>query len=188
MTGLFFGSFNPIHNGHLAIARYLLDNGYCREIWFVISPRNPLKEDTTLLPEALRLQMVEAAIADDPRMKACDIEFSMPRPSYTIDTLKKISSAWEGMDFALIIGGDNLRDFTLWKDYHTIAAEYDIFVYPRPGVNVPGTDYHRLKLVDAPLSGISSTEIRHRIATGQDIREYVPHEALDLIVRNYKIK
>lgn len=186
MTGLFFGSFNPIHNGHLDIAGYILDKGLCDEIYFVVSPRNPLKLDDSLLDENKRLEIVSAAIAHDRRMKACDIEFSMPKPSYTIDTLNKLSSFYPQSEFALIIGGDNLRDFHLWKDYREIAARYKIIVYPRPGVETHSPDFPDIEFVNAPLSGISSTEIRKKIQNGEDIANFVPGCVLNPIFRYYK--
>lgn len=184
MTGLFFGSFNPFHNGHLAIARYLLDHGYCREIWFVVSPQNPLKLDKSLLDEEKRLEIVKAAIAGDARMSACDIEFSMPRPSYTIDTLRKLEKTYPAKQFALIIGGDNLRDFHLWRDYEEIACRFRILVYPRPGVIIPAVEWKTVTVVDAPLADVSSTDIRVKLEAGRDISSDVPLQALPLI-RSY---
>ena len=134
VVGLFFGSFNPIHNGHVGIARYLLEKKLCEEVWFVISPCNPFKVDRFLLPETDRLAIVSAAIGGIPGMKACDVEFSMSKPSYTVDTLRVLFDRYPGRRFALIIGGDNVPDFPKWKDYHWIEAHCSIFVYPRPGM------------------------------------------------------
>lgn len=186
MTGLFFGSFNPVHNGHLAIARYLLDNRYCREIWFVVSPRNPLKQNKFLQDEEKRLEIVRAAIGGDARMRSCDVEFAMPRPSYTVDTLQKLGEDYPGKQFALIIGGDNLRDFHLWRNHDLIAERYRILVYPRPGIVTPATTWANVSLADAPLSEISSTEIRETIKQGGDISPCVPIEALPLIQKYYR--
>lgn len=193
MIGLFFGSFNPIHNGHLAIARYLIDNGYCEEVWFVVSPMNPFKQDRSLLEESRRLDIVRAAIAGEPCMKACDIEFGMPRPSYTVDTLCKLSEEYkdkikqgEKTGFALIIGGDNLRDFHLWKDYQKIAANHRIFVYPRPGIDVSGVNFPNVVLVQAPLFPVSSTEIREKVRKGEDIAPFVAEGTLTAICEAYK--
>lgn len=182
-VGLFFGSFNPIHNGHLNIARYLLDNGYCREVWFIVSPQNPLKQEQWLLAESKRMEMVRLAIAKDGRMKACDVEFSMPKPSYTIDTLRLLSGRYSDRVFTLIIGGDNLLNFHLWKGYQGIISEYPILVYPRPHVDVSGVRYEHVTLVDAPLSDVSSTEIRGKIKRGEDVAQYVPAEVLQLVLR-----
>lgn len=191
MIGLFFGSFNPIHKGHLAIARYLLDNGYCREVWFVVSPMNPFKQDNSLLEESERLRIVRMAIAADSRMKACDVEFGMPKPSYTIDTLRKLSTGYKNgitgePGFALIIGGDNLRDFHLWKDYREIAEHYRILVYPRPGIDVSAIHFPNVTLVEAPLFSVSSTEIREKVRRGEDISAFIPENTLKAVLGAYK--
>lgn len=188
MVGLFFGSFNPIHNGHLNIAHYLLDHGYCSEIWFVVSPQNPLKQDAELLAEFERIKMVRAAIAGDLWMKACDVEFSMPKPSYTIDTLKLLSALHPDIEFALVIGEDNLRDFHLWRDYAGIAAVYPIFVYPRPDVDSSGVSYENVTRIKASLSEVSSTAIRQKIRDGEDISQDVPAEVLSMVLDAYRIK
>lgn len=183
--GLFFGSFNPVHNGHLAIARYLLDEKYCREIWFVVSPRNPWKKDRTLLPEQQRLEIVQTALAADPRMLACNVEFALPKPSYTYRTLQVLSQRYPDKRFALIIGGDNLERFHLWRNYREILREYCIFVYPRPDIPCPEIHSATIKLVNAPLLNISSSGIRQKIKEGEDISGDVPEEALPLIKKYY---
>lgn len=185
MTGLFFGSFNPIHNGHLAIARYLLDNGYCDDIWFVVSPCNPFKISLDLLSEESRLSIVQAAIEGDKRMRACDVEFAMERPSYTFNTLEKLADLYPQVHFSLIIGGDNLRDFHLWRNYQQILEKYKIWVYPRPGVDILTPGHSSISLVNAPLSDISSTDIRRKVVSGVDISSEVPRQALDLIKKHY---
>lgn len=185
MTGLFFGSFNPIHNGHLEIATYLLDQHFCKDIWFIISPRNPFKPENSLLDENKRLKIVEKAIRFDPRMCASDVEFSLPKPSYTIDTLRKLNETYPDRKFALIIGADNLLSLHLWKKYQTILEKYTIFVYPRPGIDISGFSYPSVVLVNAPLTDISSTEIRQRIQRKEDITNFVPREVQNLIIRNY---
>lgn len=186
MTGLFFGSFNPIHNGHLEIASYLLDHRLCDTIYFVVSPQNPFKEDSSLLEENKRLELVEKAIAGDPRMKASDIEFSMPRPSYTIDTLRRFSAVCPDTPLALIIGEDNLRSFHLWKDYTFIADHYNIFVYPRSGTPTFSSPYPHVTLLKAPLFPLSSTEIRHKVQKGEDITNFVPKCIASLVLRYYR--
>ena len=185
MTGLFFGSFNPIHNGHLRIARYLLEQGLCKEIWFIVSPQNPFKKDNTLLEEQKRLEIVRTALTGDPRMQVSDVEFDMPRPSYTIDTLELLSIRYPDKEFALIIGGDNLRDFHRWKDYQRIAENYRIFVYPRPGIDTNGINYPNVSRINAPLSSVSSTGIREKIQRGEEISGWVPVAALPLILKEY---
>lgn len=185
MTGLFFGSFNPFHNGHLQIARYLLDHRITARILFVVSPRNPFKTDSSLLDETKRLRLVETAIASDKRMEASPVEFSLPRPSYTIDTLRKLTDLYPGQDFALIMGADNLRDFHLWKEYETICRNFPIFVYPRPGIGNIGLHYPCVTQVKAPLFSVSSTEIRDKIQKGEDISAFVPPEIHTLILEYY---
>lgn len=184
-TGLFFGSFNPLHNGHLLMARYLLDHGYCRKIWFIVSPQNPWKEDRTLLDEQKRLEIVKAAIAAERQMEACDIEFYMPRPSYTYETLQLLSERYPDERFALIIGGDNLKDFHLWKNHLYIRAHYPLLVYPRPGILFSENHDPHVTVVDAPMTAVSSTEIREKIARGEDISSEVPAEVLELIWKYY---
>lgn len=184
--GLFFGSFNPVHNGHLAIARYLLDKGYCEKVWFVVSPQNPLKEDHTLLDEQKRLEIVQEAVSGDARMGVCDIEFKMPRPSYTFQTLQTLSGKYPQFDFTLIIGGDNLRDFHLWRNYEDIVSRYRILVYPRPDVIIPDVKCQNISIVDAPLSMISSTDIRRKLQHGEDVSDWVPAKALPLILKYYR--
>lgn len=188
MTGLFFGSFNPIHNGHLKIAQYLLDNGYCRRVWFVVSPHNPLKDDRSLLDGQKRLEIVKAAIRDDERMQACDIEFGLPKPSYTYDTLQLLEKQWPEEEFALIIGEDNLRDFHKWRNAKEIAENYRIWVYPRKGDAASGLMRGDLFLAEAPLADVSSTEIREMLAEGRDISSCVPQPALCLILNYYSEK
>ena len=184
VVGLFFGSFNPIHNGHVGIARYLLEKELCEEVWFVVSPCNPFKVDRFLLPEIDRLAIVNAAIRGIPGMKACDVEFSMPKPSYTVDTLRVLFYRYPDRQFALIIGGDNVPDFPKWKDYHWIEAHCSIFVYPRPGM-VNSEESPSMTFIDAPLFPLSATEIREMIQKGDDISGLVPSEALTLIWESY---
>lgn len=188
MIGLFFGSFNPIHNGHLGIARYLLQAGYCREIWFVISPCNPFKTDQSLLSESSRLQIVEEAIAGRIGMKACDIEFGMPKPSYTVDTLRLFFETYPDESFALIMGEDNVLDFHKWKDYRWIMEHCPVFVYPRLGLEMLVKPYPGMIVVDAPLFPFSATEIREKISRGEDISSLVPDMACTLILETYKNK
>lgn len=185
VIGLFFGSFNPIHNGHVGIARYLLEKKLCAEVWFVVSPCNPFKVDHFLLPETDRLAIVSAGIGRIPGMKACDVEFSMPKPSYTVDTLRVLFDRYPGQQFALIIGGDNVPDFSKWKDYHWIETHCSIFVYPRPGMVTSVEKFASMTLIDAPLFPLSATEIRKMIRKGDDISSLVPSEALSLILKLY---
>ncbi len=184
VTGLFFGSFNPIHEGHVGIARYLLEEGLCDEVWFIVSPCNPFKVDRFLLPEAERLEIVKAAIRDDTRMQACDVEFTMPKPSYTVDTLRLLFDKHPDREFILVIGGDNVSAFPKWKDARWILKNCPIFVYPRLGEQVdllPG-----MRLIQAPLFPLSATAIREMIVAGKDITGLVPGEALPLVKKYYR--
>ena len=183
--GLFFGSFNPLHNGHVAIADYLLEHGYCREIWFVVSPRNPWKEDGSLLEENKRLAIVQAAIAGKTGMAASDLEFKMPRPSYTYQTLRAFRQKYPDTPFALIIGGDNLQRFHEWQHHREILNTCPLLVYPRPGIPLPPLTEGNIRLVNAPLTPVSSTAIRQMVKTGKDISSLVPPEALPLILKYY---
>lgn len=189
MTGLFFGSFNPIHKGHLAIAQYFLNEGYCGEVWFVVSPQNPCKEDRALLDEQKRLEIVRAAIARDGRMQACDIEFGMARPSYTFETLRLIKEKWPEKDFVLIIGEDNLHGFYKWRNAEKIAEICRILAYPRKGsASSSKTKWGSCLLVDAPLADVSSTKIREMLVRGEDISLYEPEEAVPLILKYYSME
>lgn len=186
VTALFFGSFNPVHRGHLQIARYLLDEGFCAGVWFVVSPRNPWKEDASLLAEEQRLEMVRRAIAGDARMEACDIEFALPRPSYTYRTLCVLRERFPDRRFALTIGGDNLERFREWRQAEEILAGFPLLVYPRPGTEVPAWAEGRVTLVHAPLMAVSSTEIRRKVRAGESVANDVPAEILPLVEEYYR--
>jgi len=184
--GLFFGSFNPVHTGHLIIANYMADYAQLDEIWFVVSPLNPFKANDKLLGEELRLNLLKLAIHGDPRFKACDIEFRLPRPSYTADTLKELRDANPEHSFTLIIGGDNLKGFHYWKDYEDILQHHKVFVYARVGiVEAPLLSNHpSIKLFEVPLLNISSTYIRETIKAGKSIRYLVPLAVREEIAKN----
>lgn len=174
-TGLYFGSFNPIHIGHLAIANYLLEYGGLSELWFVLSPQNPLKQKSTLLPDYQRLEMVTRALRDYPRFKASSIEFSLPQPSYTSDTLAYLDEKFPGREFVLIMGEDNLSSFEKWKNYEWILETRKILVYPRPGTEPSVFHKHKnVHLIQAPLIEISSSFIRKAIKQGNDVRFFLP--------------
>ncbi len=185
-TGLFFGSFNPIHNGHFAVARYLRDSGLCREVWFVVSPCNPFKADTLLTDEYERLEIVKAAVAGEPRMRVCDMEFSMPRPSYTADTLRRLKRSYPYRDFAIVMGADNLENIEKWKDKDFVLSEFEIFVYPRPGHDCRNIERRdNIKIVKAAETDISSTDIRRMLSAGEDITPFVPEASKELILKYY---
>ncbi len=176
-TGLFFGSFNPIHVGHLIIAEYMVEHSDMQEVWFVVSPCNPLKKKSSLLDDRQRLYMVNLAIGDDARFKASDIEFSMPQPSYTCHTLARLSEKYPQREFALIMGEDNLRTIDKWLNYQWILDNYDIFVYPRIDGALSQTAIPpRARLIDAPVVGISATMIRESIRQRQSVRYMLPEK------------
>ncbi len=184
--GFFSGSFNPIHIGHLILASYIGEFTDLDEIWFVVSPRNPLKEAGVLLDDALRLEMVRLALEDYERMKVSDVEFHMPRPSYTIDTLTKLTEEHPDKEFTLIIGGDNWRQFHKWKEPEKLTSNYRLFIYPRLGeeVMIPPQLHSSVQLINAPIVEISSTFIREGIRAGRNKRAFLPSKVYDFIVRN----
>jgi len=197
--GLFFGSFNPIHVGHLIVANTMATNTDLEQVWFVVSPQNPFKKVKSLLHEFDRFDMVEKAIADNSRLKATDIEFSMPRPSYTIDTLRKLQEKYPQHIFKLIMGEDNLDQFANWKEYDTILNGFGLYVYPRPNRSdgprsdgprsdgpatvSPFRKHPNVRLVHAPLLDISATFIRENIRANRSIRYIVPEVVEEMIVR-----
>ncbi len=174
-TGLFFGSFNPIHIGHLIIGGYMREFTDLDEVWFVISPHNPLKEKKTLLADHHRLMLVKTAIEDDPGFRAIDIEFKMPQPSYTIDTLTYLAEAYPERELILIGGTDILPSFHKWKNYRELLDQYQIYIYNRPGYD-PGeyAGHPHIHFFDAPLMQISSSFIRQAIGEGKDVQYMLP--------------
>jgi nicotinate-nucleotide adenylyltransferase len=177
---LYFGSFNPIHNGHLIIADHVLEASDAKQIWFVVSPHNPLKESKSLLNENHRLYLVQLAIEEQPKFKASNIEFKLPRPSFTIDTMTYLAEKYPQHQFSIIMGGDSIQNITKWKNYETLLNNYKIIVYNRPGYNATILPHKNISIVDAPLLDISSTLIRQKIKDKKSIRFLVPTE-----VRNY---
>lgn len=181
-VGLFFGSFNPIHVGHMVLANYMLEFTGLDKVWFVVSPHNPLKNKSTLLHERYRLEMVRLAIDDNHRLKASDIEFKLPQPSYTVHTLLYLKEKYPQTEFALIMGADNLENFHKWKNYEEIIKEHDLYVYPRPDMKEnQWTSHPRVKLVNAPLMEISSTDIRKAIKDKKDVRYFLQKAVWDYI-------
>lgn len=174
-VGLLFGSFNPIHIGHLILAEYFATRTDLAEVWLVVSPQNPFKVGTQLLPEAQRLHFVEQAIAGNFRLRAEAIEFELPRPSYTIATLDALRARHPGIEFVLLMGGDNLPGLPRWQQAERLLAETDIYVYPRPGTPMPDlAAFPRVQVMQAPLLDISATYIRESLARGLSIRYLVP--------------
>ncbi|MBO7469843.1 MAG: nicotinate-nucleotide adenylyltransferase [Bacteroidales bacterium] len=181
--GLFFGSFNPIHNGHLMLANYLAEYGGLDEIWFVVSPQNPFKDKKSLLADRHRMYMVEMAIKGDERFQVCDIEFYMPQPSYTIDTLTRLQERHPNTDFYLICGMDNIESFKKWKNYEMILQYHHLMVYPRKGYSSNELVEHpSVTVVEAPEIEVSSTFIRNAIGEGKDVRYFVPKEVYKYII------
>jgi nicotinate-nucleotide adenylyltransferase len=175
--GLFFGSFNPIHMGHLIIAQTMAYGTDLDEVWFVVSPQNPFKKNAGLLHEFDRLKMVELAIADNAKFRASDVEFSLPKPSYTIDTLTKLADKHPQHSFVLIMGEDNLVQFENWKNYDKILEYYQIYVYPRPHTKPHNYGQHaKVRFVPSPLLDISATFIRAAIKEKRPIRYMVADE------------
>ncbi len=174
-TGIFSGSFNPIHIGHLALANWLCEFAALDELWFVVSPLNPLKSRGELMDDDTRLRLVKAAIAGYPKFKASDIEFTLPRPSYSIDTLRILEKTYPDRQFHFIMGADNWATVHRWKEGGELVRRYPIIVYPRKGydVHIP-SDIPTARSVDAPLMEISSTFIRESIKAGKDVRFFLP--------------
>ncbi len=174
-TGLFFGSFNPLHIGHMTIAQYMVEFTDLEQIWFVVSPQNPFKEKHSLLDQHHRLMMIRIATEDHPQFQASNIEFNLPKPSYTVDTLAYLKEKYPEHDFALIIGGDNLNSFHKWKNYEHILEEYELYVYPRPESKDHSLAGHKkVYLIQAPLMDISASFIRKSIADKKDISYFLP--------------
>ncbi|MEN9385733.1 MAG: Nicotinate-nucleotide adenylyltransferase [Bacteroidota bacterium] len=180
--GLFFGSFNPIHHGHLIIAQAVLNQTDVDQIWFVVSPQNPHKKSKTLLHEFDRLDLVERAISDNYHFKCSDIEFHLSKPSYTINTLTHLSEKFPNDTFKLILGGDNLEQFKSWKNYDKILDYFGLYVYPRGGQDASDLWQHpQVTRIEAPLLQISATYIRQCIQQGQSIKYLVPDSVEALI-------
>ncbi len=178
-VGLYFGSFNPIHIGHLIIANHMAYNTELDEVWFIISPKNPLKESASLLNEHHRYSLVKIAIEDEKKLKANNVEFLMPKPSYTIDTLIYLSEKFKQHSFTLIIGSDSYLNFSKWKNYKQIILNYNILIYPRPSFPIQTDLLENIKIVDAPLLEISSTQIRRNIKDKKSIRYLVTDKVMD---------
>jgi nicotinate-nucleotide adenylyltransferase len=185
-TGLFFGSFNPIHLGHLMIASYMIEFTDIHNVWFIISPHNPLKEKSTLLPDVNRLYMVNVAVEDEPRFKASNIEFHLPQPSYTIDTLTYLSEQYPTHDFILLAGSDILSSFHKWKNYEQLLSQYRFYIYPRCGeshhrcddeatrLGNEATSHPSIRFIPAPMIEISASFIRNSIREGKDMQYFLP--------------
>lgn len=182
-VGLFFGSFNPIHIGHLVIADVMADQTDLEQVWFVVSPLNPFKSSSSLLHEFDRLKMVELAIEDNFKFRASDVEFNMPRPSYTADTLAYLSDKYPQNEFKLIIGEDNLVHFHKWKNYESVLENFGLYVYPRPQVDKSKIKIknENIKYIDSPMLDISATFIRSSIRNDHSVQYLLPSSVIDYI-------
>jgi len=177
-TGIFGGSFNPIHVGHIALARQLRQLAGLDEVWLMVSPQNPLKQDSSdLLDDRLRLELAQKALEDVEGVKACDYEFSLPKPSYTWNTLQHLSQDFPDRTFVLLLGGDNWAHFERWRHWKDILRHYEVVVYPRD---------QYIGTVDVPLLPVSSTEIRRRVRNGESIDTMVPSSIIPLVQKYYE--
>jgi nicotinate-nucleotide adenylyltransferase len=173
--GLFFGSFNPVHVGHMIIANYMATQTDLQQVWLVVSPQNPLKQKSTLARDRDRLHLVRLAIGENTLLKAADIEFSLPKPSYTVDTLAHLSEKYPQHEFALIMGGDNLATLHRWKNYEQLLRGYDLYVYKRPTYEIGNLATHpRVHLFDAPMMEISATYIRQCLQNDKSVQFLLP--------------
>lgn len=187
--GLFFGSFNPIHIGHLILGNYILENSDMEELWFVVSPQNPFKDKKSLLKDHNRLDMVQLAIRNYPKMRASNVEFSLSTPSYTVDTLTYLQEKYSDYSFSLIMGEDNLKSLHKWKNYELLLKNHQIIVYPRILVEDTSTsisvtelkNHENIHLIDAPIIELSATEIRNMIKEGKNVRPMLPPEVFDYL-------
>jgi len=185
-VGIFSGSFNPVHIGHLILANYVTEFTDIDEVWFLVTPQNPWKKNKGLIDEDLRFEMTKKAIAGYPKLHVSDIEFSLPRPSYTINTFDELKKLCPEYNFSLIIGADNWEFFGNWKDFQKILDNYKIYVYPRLGhsISVPAEFKKSVEIVDSPIIEISSTFIREGIKAGKNIKAFLPESVYHYIEYN----
>lgn len=183
--GLYFGSFNPIHHGHLIIASFIAQNTDLEQVWLIVSPQNPLKPQQGLLNEYHRLFLVQLAVENEPALKAVDIEFRLPKPSYTADTLTYLQEKYPQHQFAVILGSDSFQNISRWKNYEFILKNFPVYIYKRAGFEVMKQHINAsITTLDAPLLQISATHIRNSIKNGKSIRYLVPDKVLEEIERN----
>ncbi len=182
--GLLGGSFNPVHSGHMMLASYLTQWGYVDKVWLTLSPRNPLKDPAGLLPDTRRLAMLTIATKGADRIATCDIELSMPRPNYTINTLDLLARRYPTKRFKLVIGSDNWQIFDRWREAERILEDYGVIVYPRPGFPVDDPNVDGMELVSPITADISSTQVRDAIARGRDMTYFLPPGVYKYIVDN----
>ncbi|MGZ8541366.1 MAG: nicotinate (nicotinamide) nucleotide adenylyltransferase [Chitinophagaceae bacterium] len=184
--GLYFGSFNPVHSGHLIIANHILNETHLQRIWFIVSPQNPFKINATLLNEYNRLHLLKVATEDDSRINVLDIEFNLPKPSYTSVTLAHLIEKYPGHEFSIIMGSDSFQNLHKWKNAEYIIKNYPVYVYLRPGFEIQNHINAKLNIVEAPLLQISATQIRQLIKERKSIRYMVPEKVREEIEKgNY---
>lgn len=182
--GLYFGSFNPIHVGHLIIANHVAEFSDLDQVWFVVTPHNPFKKKATLLDNHQRLEMVYRATKDYPHLEPSNIEFNLPQPNYTVNTLAYLEEKYSNHEFSLIMGEDNLKGFHKWKNYEVILERHHIYVYPRISENKTETQFdghEKIHIVNAPVMQISSTFIRKAIAAGKNVRPMLPEHVWEYL-------
>jgi nicotinate-nucleotide adenylyltransferase len=183
--GLYFGSFNPIHHGHLIIANHVYQHTGLQQIWFVVTPQNPFKQNHQLLNEYQRLHLVQVAIEGEDHLRASDIEFKLPKPSYTIDTLTYLREKYPQHQFSLILGGDSFQNLPKWKNGDIILRDYPLYIYQRPGFGIATPENAKqITILDAPLLELSSTRIRQAIKEKKSIRYLVPDSVAQEIEQN----
>ncbi|MFH6767126.1 nicotinate (nicotinamide) nucleotide adenylyltransferase [Gaetbulibacter aquiaggeris] len=183
-VGLFFGSFNPIHIGHLVIANHLVEYSDLDQVWFVVTPHNPFKNKNTLLNNYQRLEMVYRATKDYSKLKPSDIEFNLAQPNYTINTLVHLQEKYPQHEFALIMGEDNLKSFHKWKNYELILENHHIYVYPRVSeqkVETQFDNHKKIHLINAPIMELSSTFIRNAIKKGKNVQPMLPQHVWEYL-------
>lgn len=182
--GLYFGSFNPIHNGHLIVAKHIINSTQIKQVWLIVSPHNPLKKTSQLLNEYHRLHLAKLAVEGENDIKISNIEFGLPKPSYTIDTLTHLLEKFPSHKFSVIMGSDSFCNIEKWKNYKTLLANYELLIYKRPGFDISETYGAKLTILDAPLIEISSTHIRELIKNKKSFRYLVPDIVKEEIERN----
>jgi nicotinate (nicotinamide) nucleotide adenylyltransferase len=184
--GIFSGSFNPVHIGHLILANYIVEFTEIEEVWFVVSPESPFKSGKEQAGEGIRLKMVEIALKNFPKLKPCDVEFTLPKPSYTIDTIKVLQEKYPDDNFSLIIGADNWNSFENWKEHDKILEKCDIKVYPRLGsrISIPNKLKGKVEALESPIIEISSTFIRDGIKNNKNMRAFLLGNVFEYIVEN----
>jgi nicotinate-nucleotide adenylyltransferase len=186
--GLFFGSFNPIHHGHLMVASYIANHTEVQQVWLVVSPQNPHKTQASLLNEYDRLHLAQLAIEDDSQIKVSDIEFKLPKPSYTIDTLTYVQEQFPQHEFYVIMGGDSFQNLPKWKNFESLIKNYKFIVYRRPGFEINNTHGASVQYLEAPMLELSATLIRNNCKNGNTIRYLVPEKVREEIERNNYFK